>query len=311
MNMTARPGRHRRESRQGFSGVVLMRFRHAILPACVVSVALLGGYFAFFRGRAAETRYNAEVSANREACLEALAAARMTPMSALMTDAIARPAIMHVDADVTPAMEGKLVREVQEFLLARYAKSPDDYLSWRRSRGFTLRDRSELEKWWHISEVVADYRGREVSKEESTEALFLEAISLSNQRKSGRQRIVGTSLTHEWSIIIEKRSALRLPRNTPPWDQRDPRFVTRQSFVTAPATGGSESWWQRGASYIERTRSEKGVLVATASFFAEFGDGERLPVATYFYFDQERDSWTITGISVATQRVEDGRRFEF
>lgn len=178
-------------------------------------------------------------------------------------------------------------------------------------RDFVLRERSELEKWWHISEVVADYRGREVARDESTEALFLEAVLLSGKYQNGRQRIVGTSLAHEWSIIIENRSALRMPRSTPPWDQRDPRFLTRQSFVTCPATGSSESWWQRGPSYSERTRSEKGILVATVSFFAEFGDGERLPVAMFFYFDQDRNSWSISGISDATQRVEDGRRIEF
>lgn len=286
-----------------------MRGRHVTITALGVLVAVGAGYFAFVRGETSRNQRHDVNATMLEECDRSLADCRMIDMNGLSPERVCPPATCLPD-DGVPAPIDALTQRLVEFLRARFVSSAAEYVAWRTTSGYAMRTRADLDKNWPIADVIPLYRGSEIKPNEQVDALFLEAIAASDAYKGGRQRIVGVSLATDWSVVVEQRTFSKDLPESPAWGE-DARFRTRQSFMYFPTAGSAQSWWSRGTRYFERANSKEGVLVATVSFFAEFADGARLPVAIVYFFDAARQDWTIEGLSVAAHTMSDLRRIEF
>lgn len=253
-----------------------------------------------------------------EQCDEAISKSKQVMISGLSTGGLCAPAVFCSEPQFKEFVPD-LTRATVDFLEARFSDSPESFVEWREKHHYTLRPRSELDRQWPIADSLSEYRGKPVSSGESVRALFVDALRSGDAFRDGRQRVVAVSFNTDWSIVLEKRTALQSSSadgskdRLPSWLE-DPGFRTRQSLTCFQVVGSSQSWWNRGPMYADRSRSDSGVIVATVSFFATFEDRKTLPMAIVLFLDPgavDGQKWTVDSIAVAAHTMDDVRRIEF
>ncbi|MBL8763266.1 MAG: hypothetical protein JNM07_03230 [Phycisphaerae bacterium] len=204
---------------------------------------------------------------------------------------------------LAPAQDASLRTTMRQFVMTRWAGTPDAYAAWRESRGDHPKHEADLIRDWFLLDTCRAYLGRELIPGESMRSLFLECARVADTRENGRHRL--TRIPAEasgWGLAHRV-----LTRADPAWPDgsSEPARALRHN----PSRASMVSWWESAPHWREVLDRHGALLAASFCLYAGFGDEAKHPVTITWYWDPVQDRWLNAALGVgvwegATPRIE-------
>lgn len=178
-----------------------------------------------------------------------------------------------------------------EFLFYRYvANSPDEYMKWRRERGYTLIDLKTLHDVFLVKDIIQYMTGEPVPEGATSDEVFRESLRLILETEGGRHRAKGIAnvskglvcVFGEISMLDRERSPIRGEMSWELW---------RGGMGTG---GTTPNWWRSKNDLEDLFKRHKKVAFADLAIVMEYQSGLRVPIALTYMWDPELKSWRLT-----------------
>jgi len=269
--------------------------------ACGALVVLVT---ALRRGDAAMNEHDRELFLQRRQSERGIAALEFVELGGLRLSETERRATPGSDA---APLDQEILAAVQDFLQHRFgaASSPELYLEWCRSRGYTMRSLDDLRDIWWVDQAYSTYLGGPPPEGATAEWLFKACMTGADAYQDGRARIMGVSVDPEWMETVSGEVTRASPQLAAPdtWPVKVLALTGRVS--------SSQSWLDHPALVSHRLDADGRAKVGAAWLVAEFASGDRRPIRIGVAYDAARAEWIVSSITVGSVAGEESVRCEF
>ncbi len=203
------------------------------------------------------------------------------------------------------AVAASLFTALAEFEEARYSgKSSDDYIRWRKARGYRWRSNEEMRSWSPESDHELIF-GTPLDPAESHERVFGRYFDYGTQGKGGSSRPVKFANETKGVLVCfglctrvhEMRPYLRGELGEDVWHGR--------------IAGTMRSWWAPGVTERDLITRHGSVLRAQIGIVTQMADGRLGPRIYSFYWDPDRSQWWLSIICDNNSDITNATALEY
>ena len=187
--------------------------------------------------------------------------------------------------------KGALLDGAAEFVFYRYfANSADEYMKWRRERGYTLVDLKTLDRIFLVKEMVQFFTGAPVPDDATSEWAFRESLRRILETEGGKHRAKGIASVKKGLVCVFGELTM-LDRERSPIQGEMPWELWRGGMGTG---GTTPNWWRSTSDLDDLVKKHKKVAFADLGIVMEYQSGLRVPIALTYLWDPELKSWRLT-----------------